>query len=66
MAAKTNPFTFLQQVRTEVSKVTWPTRRETVVSAIMVFVMVIMAGIFFFAIDQLLGWFVGFLLSLGG
>ena len=66
MAAKTNPFTFLQQVRTEVSKVTWPTRRETVVSAIMVFVMVALAGVFFFAIDQLLSWFVGILLSLGG
>jgi preprotein translocase subunit SecE len=66
MAAKTNPFTFLQQVRSEVSKVTWPTRRETVVSSIMVFVMVLLAGIFFFSIDQLLGWFVGMLLSLGG
>lgn len=66
MAAKTNPFTFLQQVRTEVSKVTWPTRRETVVSAIMVFVMVGLAMLFFFSVDQLLSWFVGFLLSFGG
>ena len=66
MASKTNPFTFLQQVRTETSKVTWPTRRETVVSAIMVFVMVGLAMLFFFSIDQLLGWFVGFLLSFGG
>ncbi|MEO0328743.1 MAG: preprotein translocase subunit SecE [Pseudomonadota bacterium] len=65
MAAKTNPFTFLQQVRTEVSKVTWPTRRETMVSSIMVFAMVTLAGIFFFFIDQLLSWFVGLLLSLG-
>ena len=66
MAAKTNPFTFLQQVRTEVSKVTWPTRRETVVSSIMVFIMVALAGVFFFTIDQILSWFVGVLLSLGG
>ncbi|MEM7216439.1 MAG: preprotein translocase subunit SecE [Pseudomonadota bacterium] len=65
MAARTNPFTFLQQVRTEVSKVTWPTRRETVVSAIMVFIMVGLAGIFFFFLDQGLSWFVGLLLSLG-
>lgn len=65
MAGRTNPFTFLQQVRTEVSKVTWPTRRETVVSAIMVFVMVFLAGLFFFALDQFLGWFVGLLLSFG-
>ena len=66
MAARTNPFTFLQQVRTEVSKVTWPTRRETVVSSIMVFVMVALAGLFFFVIDQGLSWFVSFLLSFGG
>ncbi|MGI9352313.1 MAG: preprotein translocase subunit SecE [Rhizobiaceae bacterium] len=66
MAAKTNPFTFLQQVRTEVSKVTWPTRRETVVSSIMVFVMVALAGVFFFVLDQGLSWFVGLLLNLGG
>ena len=65
MAAKTNPFTFLQQVRSEVSKVTWPSRRETVVSAIMVFIMVIIAGLFFFLVDQGLGWVVGLLLGLG-
>ena len=65
MAAKTNPFTFLQQVRTEVSKVTWPTRRETVVSSIMVFVMVALAMLFFFSVDQILAWFVGLLLSFG-
>lgn len=65
MASKTNPFTFLQQVRSEVSKVTWPSRRETVVSSIMVFIMVIIAGLFFFLVDQGLGWVVGLLLSLG-
>jgi len=65
MASKTNPFTFLQQVRTEVSKVTWPTRSETVTTTIMVFIMVIFAALFFFLIDQLLGWGVGALLSLG-
>ena len=46
MASKTNPFTFLQQVRTEVSKVTWPTRGETVTTTIMVFIMVIFAAMF--------------------
>ena len=66
MAAKTNPFTFLQQVRSEVSKVTWPTRRETVTSSIMVVVMVFLAALFFLAIDQILSWFVTFLLGLGG
>lgn len=65
MAAKTNPFTFLQEVRTEVSKVTWPSRRETVTSAIMVFIMVILAGIFFYVLDKGLSFVVQSLLSLG-
>ena len=64
MAAKTNPFAFLQQVRTEVSKVTWPSRRETMITTLMVFIMVILAAIFFFSVDQILGWGVEFLLSL--
>ena len=66
MAAKTNPFTFLQQVRTEVAKVTWPSRRETLVTSVMVFIMVFLAGLFFFLLDQVLGWGVGLLLSFGG
>ncbi|MEP0521517.1 MAG: preprotein translocase subunit SecE [Hyphomicrobiales bacterium] len=63
--ARTNPFTFLQQVRSEVSKVTWPSRRETIITTIMVFIMVFVAAIFFFVADQILGWGVGQLLSLG-
>ena len=66
MASKTNPFTFLQQVRAETSKVTWPSRRETMISTVMVLVMVILAAIFFFAADQLLGWLVGLVLNVGG
>jgi preprotein translocase subunit SecE len=65
MASKTNPFTFIQQVRTEASKITWPSRRETVISTAMVLVMVILASIFFFASDQLIGWLLGMLLSVG-
>jgi preprotein translocase subunit SecE len=65
MASKTNPFTFMQQVRAEVAKVTWPTRRETMITTIMVFLMVLLAAVFFFAVDQLLGFGVGFLLNLG-
>jgi preprotein translocase subunit SecE len=64
--AKTNPFEFLQQVRAETAKVTWPTRNETVVTTIMVFIMAILAAIFFFLVDQVLGWGVGLLLGLGG
>jgi preprotein translocase subunit SecE len=63
--AKTTPFQFIQQVRQEVAKVTWPTRRETTVSTIMVFVMVIIAAIFFFVVDQLLSLAVRFIMGLG-
>lgn len=65
MATKTNPFTFLQQVRSEVGKVSWPTRRETMISTIMVFVMVAFAAAFFFVADQLLGFLVGYVMSAG-
>ena len=63
--ARTNPLEFLQQVRTEVSKVTWPTRRETVITTIMVLVMVIAAALFFLAADQVLSFFVSFVLGIG-
>jgi preprotein translocase subunit SecE len=63
--ARTNPFTFIQQVRAEISKVTWPTRRETAVTTVMVFIMVFLAAIFFLVADQILGWVVGFLVGVG-
>ncbi len=63
--ARTNPFTFLQQVRSEVAKVVWPTRNETLISTIMVLIMVALASVFFLAADQIVAWFVGFLLSIG-
>jgi preprotein translocase subunit SecE len=49
-----SPFKFLQEVRSETQKVTWPTRRETTITTIMVFVMVGVASVFFFFADQLL------------
>ena len=52
--ARTNPMQFIQQVRGEVSKVVWPTRRETTVTTIMVFIMATIAGLFFFLIDQII------------
>ena len=64
--AKTSPFTFIQQVRAEVAKVTWPTRRETAITTVLVFVMVILAAIFFFLADQVLSYAVTFMLGLGG
>jgi preprotein translocase subunit SecE len=63
--AKTNPFEFLQQVRTEVAKVTWPTRRETLTTTVMVLIMAIIASIFFLIADQVIGWAVGLLLGIG-
>ena len=65
MASKTNPIAFLQQVRSETKKVTWPSRRETMISTVMVFVMVFLAAVFFFAADQLMGWLIGLVLNAG-
>jgi preprotein translocase subunit SecE len=62
--ALTNPVTFLQQVRTEVSKITWPTRNETVISTIMVLVFCVLASVFFLLADQVIAWIVTTLLSL--
>jgi preprotein translocase subunit SecE len=61
----TNPFTFLQEVRAEAGKVTWPTRRETLITTILVIIMVVFASFFFVAVDQTLRLAVRFILSLG-
>ena len=63
--AKTSPFEFIQQVRSEVSKVTWPGRRETLITTLMVLIMVFAAAIFFFLADQVLSWMVSLVLGLG-
>jgi preprotein translocase subunit SecE len=65
MASKTNPFTFIQQVRSETAKVKWPSRRETSISTVMVLVMVLLASVFFFAADQALGWVISLILNIG-
>ncbi|MAN63369.1 MAG: preprotein translocase subunit SecE [Parvibaculum sp.] len=64
--AKSNPVQFVREVRSETSKVTWPTRRETIVTTVMVFIMVVMAAVFFFLADQVLSYGVSFVLGLGG
>ncbi len=61
--AKTSPFEFIQQVRREVAKVTWPSRKETTVSTGMVFLMVFVAALFFFLVDQVLSNMVKLILS---
>lgn len=54
MATKTNPLQFIQQVRAEVSKIVWPTRREVVLTTIMVFIMAALTAVFFFLVDLLI------------
>ncbi|HIM43444.1 MAG TPA: preprotein translocase subunit SecE [Rhodospirillales bacterium] len=64
--SKTNPIEFLQEVRQETSKVTWPTRKETGISTAMVFLFVFLASIFFLIVDQILQFGVKFVFGLGG
>ncbi|ATO57231.1 preprotein translocase subunit SecE [Bartonella sp. 1-1C] len=52
MASKINPITFLKQVRAETAKVKWPSRRETVISTVMVLVVTALASVLFFVVDQ--------------
>ena len=63
--AKTSPQEFITQVRQETSKVTWPTRKETAVTTVMVFIMVALMAIFFFFVDQILAFGVKLILGFG-
>ena len=63
--AKTSPIEFVQQVRREASKVTWPTRKETMISTGMVLVFVTIAALFFFATDSLISLAIQAILGLG-
>ncbi|MEM7547988.1 MAG: preprotein translocase subunit SecE [Pseudomonadota bacterium] len=63
--ARTNPAQFIQQVRAEAAKVVWPTRRETMLTTVMVFIMATLAAIFFFVIDQIIGLGIDQVLRLG-
>ncbi|ATI42957.1 preprotein translocase subunit SecE [Pacificitalea manganoxidans] len=49
--ARTNPLTFIQQTRSEVAKVVWPTRREVALTTVMVFIMAALTSVFFFVVD---------------
>ena len=64
--AKTNPFEFLQQVRSEATKVTWPTRKETTITTAMVFLMAVLASVFFLLVDQVVAFGVRAVVGLGG
>jgi preprotein translocase subunit SecE len=63
--AKTSAAEFIQQVRQEMARVTWPTRKETMVTTAMVFVMVFIAAAFFFVVDQALSYGVRLVFGLG-
>lgn len=64
--AKTNPALFMRQVRQEVEKVTWPSRKETGITTTMVFIMVALASVFFLLVDQILALGIEALLGIGG
>lgn len=61
-----NPFQFLQQVKNEASKVVWPSRKETVVTTVMVFIMATLAAGFFFAVDQVFRYVIPLAIGTGG
>ena len=63
--ARVNPGQFIQQVRAETAKVVWPTRRETLLTTVMVFIMAALAAVFFFLVDQLIGLGIDQILHLG-
>ena len=64
LMAKTSPSEFVRQVRAETAKVSWPTRRETITTTIMVLIMTSVLSVFFLGVDQVLGRMVKLLLSL--
>ena len=64
--AKTNPAQFVRQVRQEINRITWASRRETIFASLSVFVMALIASIFFLLVDLMLSSVVQFLLSFGG
>lgn len=63
--ARVNPAQFIQQVRAETAKVFWPTRRETLLTTMMVFIMATLAAVFFFLVDQVIGIGIDQILRLG-
>lgn len=63
--AKISLSEFAQQVRQEAGKVTWPTRKETMITTLMVFIMVVIASIFFLTVDTVIGWLVRLFLGIG-
>ena len=63
--AKTSPAQFVREVRQELAKVTWPTRKELAVTTVSVFAMAIVMALFFFVVDQIIAWIVQVILGFG-
>jgi preprotein translocase subunit SecE len=63
--AITGPIQYFRQVRAEIKKITWPTRQETTVSVIAVFVMVVVASLFLFMADQIIAYVIHQILNFG-
>lgn len=66
MATRTNPLQFIQQVRAEVAKVVWPTRREVLLTTAMVFVMATLTAVFFFFVDWIIRTGLNLILQMAG
>ena len=62
---RTSPAEFVRQVKQEASKVTWPTKKETMITTAMVFVMIFLAALFFFLVDKGLGSIISAILGFG-
>jgi preprotein translocase subunit SecE len=62
----TSPTQFIRETRQEATKVSWPSRKETMITTAMVFVMVILASLFLFFTDQIIAWVLRLVLGLGG
>ena len=60
------PIRYLQEIKSEITKVTWPTKRETTVTSLMVLIFVFVAAIFFLISDRILSWIVSLILGIGG
>ena len=65
VGAKKGPVEFIRQVKSETKKVTWPTRQETTVSMIAVFIMVFISSIFLYFADQIIAYFIQLIMGLG-
>lgn len=64
--AKTSPVDYIRQVKAEMKKVTWPSRQETTVSLIAVFIMVTLAAIFLYLADQVIAFLIRLIMGFGG